>query len=88
MRPLIPLKKLLDMPLSFERYTSFPAQLHLSPFFPPDLDMRVESPVCQERDPDLGIEFQEEAGLTLTLKRKPCGSCHILKDTDFPVHSR
>ena len=40
-----------------------------------------------ERDPDFPFSPQEEAGLTLKLKRKPLGSCHIPKDPDFPVHS-
>ena len=41
-----------------------------------------------KRDPDLPISAQEEAGLTLKLEGKPLESCHIPKDTDFPVHSR
>ena len=41
-----------------------------------------------ERDPDLHVPPQEEAGLTLKFERKPRVSCRIPKDTDFPVHSR
>ena len=44
--------------------------------------------LCLERDPDLLVAPQEEAGLTLKLERKPRGWFHILKDNDFPVHSR
>ena len=43
---------------------------------------------CLERDPDLPVAPQEEAGVTLKLERMPRGSCLIPKDTDFPVHSR
>ena len=31
---------------------------------------------------------QQEALLTWKLERKPRGSCHIPKDTEFPVNSR
>ena len=44
--------------------------------------------LCLEGDADLHIPTQEEAGLTRKLERKPRVSCHIPKDTDFPVHSR
>ena len=44
--------------------------------------------LCLERDSELPVALQEEASLTLKLKRTPHGLCHILKDTDFPVHSR
>ena len=40
-----------------------------------------------ERDPDLPVSPLEEAGLTLKLERKPRGSCHIPKNTNFPIHS-
>ena len=74
---------------SYSRGTSsFLAQLNLSPFSPPNQDMRVESPACLERDPDLPVAPQEEAGLTLKLERTPRGSCLIPQDTDFPVNSR
>ena len=33
-----------DIPFSLERTPSFLAQLNLSPFAPPDLDMRVDTP--------------------------------------------
>ena len=42
--PLIQFKNFPDLPVSLERNTSFPAPLNLSPFSPPDLDMRVDSP--------------------------------------------
>ena len=42
--PLIQFKDFPDLPVSLERNTSFPAPLNLSPFSPPDLDMRVDSP--------------------------------------------
>ena len=44
--------------------------------------------LCLDMDPNLPVAPQEEAGLTLKLERKSPGSCHILKDTNFPVHSR
>ena len=50
--------------------------------------MRAIPLLCLERDTNLPIAPQEEAGLTLKLEGKPRGLCHILKDTDFPVHSR
>ena len=41
-----------------------------------------------EGDPDLHVPPQEEASLTLKFERKPRVSYHILKNTDFPIHSR
>ena len=76
-----------DIPVSLERNTEFPAPINLSPFSPPDLDMRIDSHASSGRGLDLHVPPQE-AGLTLKLERKPRVSCHILKDTDFPVHSR
>ena len=67
---------------------SFLAQFNLSPLSPPYLDKRVDSPAFLERDPDIPFAPQEEASLTLKIKRKPRGSCHMPKDTNFPVHSR
>ena len=66
---------------------SFPAQFNLRAFSP-HLDMRVDSPALSGRDPDLPITPPEEASLTLKLERKCRGTCHIRKDTNFPVHSR
>ena len=39
-----------------------------------------------ERNCDVPITPQEEAGLTLILDRNPRGPCHYPKDTDFPIH--
>ena len=44
--------------------------------------------LCLERNPEVPVTPQEEAGLTLKLNRNPRGSCHNPKDTDFPIHSR
>ena len=52
---------------SLERNTNFPAQLNLSPFSPPGLDIRVDSPTLLESDLDLPVAPQEEASLTLKL---------------------
>ena len=45
MRP----KMFPDIPVSLERNTEVPAPLHLSPFSPPDLDRRVDSPALSGR---------------------------------------
>ena len=62
---------------------SFPAQLNLSPFSPPDLDLRGDSPTLSGKGSHLPVAPQEEAGLALKLERKPRGSCHIPKDTPW-----
>ena len=46
---------------------SFLAQLNLSPFSPPDLELRAIPLLYLERDPNLPIAPQEEASLTLKL---------------------
>ena len=42
----------------------------------------------RKRNPDVAIASQEEAGLTLKLKRIPGSHASIQKDPDFPSHSR
>ena len=42
--PLMQPKKFPDIPVSLERNTRFLAPFNLSPFSPPDLDMRVDFP--------------------------------------------
>ena len=64
---------------------NFPAQLILSPFSPPDLDMWVDSPTLSGKGSRPSRRTSE--GLTLKLEKKTRGSCHIPKDTDFPIHS-
>ena len=67
---------------------SFLAPLNLSPFSPPDLNLRVNSPALSRGDPNLHMPPHEEASLTRKLERRPHVSCHILKDTDFQERSR
>ena len=50
--------------------------------------MRVNSRGLSGKESRFSRPTQEEASLTLKLERKPRVSCHIPKDTDFPVHSR
>ena len=73
--------------LTREEHGSFPAPLPLSRFYPPDLDRRVDSPICLEGVPDLPVAPQDEASLTTTFQTWPRGWFHIPKDPDFPVPS-
>ena len=59
----------------------------MSPFSPPDLDRRLDSPALSGRVPDLPVAPQNEAGLTKTFQAWPRGWFHIPKDPDFPVPS-
>ena len=44
--------------------------------------------LCLQRDPDIPVAPQEEAGLILKLERIPGSRASIQKDPDFPIHSR
>ena len=63
------------------RKTDFPAPPPLSPFSPPDLDRRVDSPDLDRgesgRGSDLPVAPQDEAGLTKTFQTWPRGWFHI-----------
>ena len=50
-----------------------PAQLHLSPFSPPDGDRRVDPPALSGRVPGLPGTRQDEAGLTRKFETSPVG---------------
>lgn len=66
---------------------SFLAQLNLSPF-PLLYRDEVYSPASSGKEcQSTLVAPQEETGLNLKLERSP-GSCHNLKDTDFPIHLR
>ena len=67
---------------------SFPVQLNLSPFCPLISIRGSTRLLCLQRDPDLTVAPQKEAGLILQFERKPRGSCHFKKDNDLPVCSR
>ena len=56
---------------------TFPAPLPLSPFYPPDLDRRVDPLLSLEGVPDLPVAPQDEAGLTKTFQTWPRGWFHI-----------
>ena len=66
-----------------EEHRGFLAPLPLSPFYPPALDRRVDSPAFLEGFADL----PDEAGLTTKFQTWPHGWFHIPKDPDFPVPS-
>ena len=63
----------------------FPAPLPQSPFYPPDLDRRVDSPALSGRGSR--PSGRDEACLTTTFQTWPRGWFHIPKDPDFPVPS-
>jgi len=48
--PLMQHNKFPDIPVSLERTSSFLAQLHLSHFYPSDLDKRVDSPALSGKE--------------------------------------
>src|SRR5574337_886737 len=76
-RSLAPLMRPHKVPrhpgLPGEEQRGFLAPLPLSPFYPPDLDRRVESPALLEGVPDLPVAPQDEAGLTTTFQTWPRG---------------
>src|SRR5574337_221193 len=67
-----------------EEHRGFPAPLPLSPFYPPDLHRRVDSPVFLEGVPELQVAPQDVSGLTTTFQTWPRGCFHIAKHPDFP----
>ena len=44
--------------------------------------------LCLQRNPNIAIALQEEAGLTLKLEKNSRGRATIQKDPNVPVHSR
>ena len=70
-----------------EEHRGFPAPLPLSPFYPPDLDRRVDPLLSLEGVPDFPVAPRVEAGLTTTFQTWPPGCFHVTKHPDFPVPS-
>ena len=75
--PLMRPTKFPEIPVSLERNTGFPAPPPLSPFSPPDLDRRVDSPALSGRGSRPPVAPQDEAGLTKTFQTWPRGWFHI-----------
>ena len=70
-----------------EEHRGFPAPLPLSPFYPPDLDRRVDSPALSGRGSRPSVSPQDEAGLRTKFQTWPRGWFHIPKDPNVPVPS-